>query len=706
MNLKFLTLCALLAAPAIAATPSSGCLLTSPSEQQRSPHHAAGQEAEQDSGPGRGPGRGPESSGEAGQAETPAEEATPPAQDAGRFITSRKSPIELPLPEEEDAFFFMVYGDRTGGPASGVAMLRQAVAETNLIGPDLVMTVGDLIQGYNEPAQWFEQMEEYQDAMKPLRMPWFPVAGNHDIYYRSRDRSKPIPAEEHEARYEMHFGPLWYAFRHKSAWFIVLYTDEPNPDTGQRNFNDANCQRMSPEQLAWLDSTLEVTKDAPHVFVFCHHPRWIGGKYGDDWDKVHSRLVKAGNVKGVFGGHIHQMRYDPKDGIEYFALATIGGHQNGTVPEAGFLHCYDLVTVRKDRIERATLPLGAVMDPREITGRVSQEAPKLTSVEPHWLNSLALSADGAVRTTLEFTVTNPVEAAVEMEARFVGTDPRWRFVPDHLHGKLGPKGTFRGQVEVTRQGDSLDEGLTLPVMDLGFDYLTDSARFAIPRRHLHLPFDLTALPAVAQPSNERVLRLGGGADCARVASEAVALPDGPFTLEAWVHPDRIASRQGLVCKTESSEYGLFASDGELSFVVHLSGAYVEAIAEGLPLEAGRWSHLAGVFDGEEVRLYLNGRQVAATAGSGPRTLNRLDLIIGGDVSGNGSATSTLDGDIDEVRLSKVVRYEGPAFTPVRRLVEDDDTVLLMHMDAVFGPYVRGGRPLGAILEGAARLGDL
>ncbi len=43
---------------------------------------------------------------------------------------------------------------------------------------------------------------------------------------------------------------------------------------------------------------------------------------------------------------------------------------------------------------------------------------------------------------------------------------------------------------------------------------------------------------------------------------------------------------------------------------------------------------------------------------------------------------------------------------MRRLVEDDDTVLLMHMDAVFGPYVRGGRPLGAILEGAARLGDL
>ncbi|WP_145196642.1 hypothetical protein [Planctomycetes bacterium Poly30] len=74
--------------------------------------------------------------------------ARPAATDTARFLTSRKSPIELPLPDEEDAFFFMVYGDRTGGPASGVALLRQAVEETNLIDPDLVLTVGDLVQGY------------------------------------------------------------------------------------------------------------------------------------------------------------------------------------------------------------------------------------------------------------------------------------------------------------------------------------------------------------------------------------------------------------------------------------------------------------------------------------------------------------------------------------------------------------------------------
>src|SRR5690606_32448832 len=104
-----------------------------------------------------------------------------------------------------------------------------------------------------------------------------------------------------------------------------------NPETGIKDFNNPDAQKMSKEQFDWLGETLKKAKGADHVFVFLHHPRWLGRTghrgYGNDWERVHELLKNAGNVSAVFAGHVHQMRSDgPRDGIEYITLATTGGH--------------------------------------------------------------------------------------------------------------------------------------------------------------------------------------------------------------------------------------------------------------------------------------------------------------------------------------------------------------------------------------------
>lgn len=617
-----------------------------------------------------------------------------------RFLTSRTGRL-LPLPADEPSFQFAVFGDRTGGPAEGVRVLKQAVEETNLIGPDLVLTVGDLINGYNTTPEWMAQMIEFRAIMNQLDCPWFPVAGNHDVYWRGPAR----PPQEHEDHYEEHFGPLWYAFEHKGSWFIVLYTDEPDPETGVRDYRRPASQRMSPVQFEWLRNTLGATSEADHVFVFLHHPRWNRGNYGDDWDRVHELLADAGNVRAVFAGHIHRMQYvGPRDGIEYFTLATTGGGQGGVAPEAGYLHHYELVTVREGGIDVVSFPVGSAQDPRAITREVSDETSWLArNLEPKITSELSPDAWGSVQGAVTVTVRNPVKRPVDFTVQPVSEDLFWSF-SDHWHGVLQPGAEESFELRLARPRAGLDAGFRLPALEVSADYLAETARFAVPTKRFNIPLTPGAWDPPETPAIEHVLALGQSG-AAELASALAPLHQGAFTLEAWINGDTYGGRRGLICKTEQSEYGLFGSDGVPSFLVFLGGEYRTASPGEPLLQPGQWHHLAGVYDGAEVRLYLDGALIARAAAPAERKQNSLPLMIGADVNSKGAAVDHHSGRLDEVRLSQIARYKGERFTPARRHRADSDTLLLLHADAAMGPWLHDASPAGAhpALRGSARV---
>lgn len=131
-----------------------------------------------------------------------------------------------------------------------------------------------------------------------------------------------------------------------------------------------------------------------------------------------------------------------------------------------------------------------------------------------------------------------------------------------------------------------------------------------------------------------------------------------LTLECWARVDgpgddlqRIAFR--------SSAYGLYLNPQgtTLTFYANVSGEWTGVNA---PMPQRRWVHLAGIFDGEMVRLLIDGAQVAETPRRGRLVANGAAFEIGGEV---GAQRRFLNGAVDEVRVSLVARDDFD--TPLR-----------------------------------------
>jgi hypothetical protein len=129
-----------------------------------------------------------------------------------------------------------------------------------------------------------------------------------------------------------------------------------------------------------------------------------------------------------------------------------------------------------------------------------------------------------------------------------------------------------------------------------------------------------------------------------------------FTLECRFKAETFAGRTGLVTKTENSGYGIFISDGKPDFSVNLDGKYLIAAASSSLLKTDQWHTLAGIYDGREARLYLDGILIASALGTGKIKDNRLPLMIGADVNNQGQPTSFFKGLIDYVSLTPKALY--------------------------------------------------
>ena len=296
----------------------------------------------------------------------------------------------LELRNDPKAFQFAIVSDRTGSARPGV--FEEAIQKLNLLQPEFVMSVGDLIEGYSKDrAQIDSQWNEFQGFIKKLEMPFFYVPGNHDY-------SNPEMAKAWQER----FGRDYYSFVYRDVHFVCLNSQEPE------------MHHVGEKQAKWLEDTLAAHPDVRWTLVFLHSPLWEE-RYPKDrgWQRIEEAL---GNRKyTVFSGHFHSYLKQFRDDHRYYTLATTGGGSGLRGPAHGEFDHVVWVTMTDRGPLVTNLMLQGIWGDDVRTPEIrdlvrTAESGIMVSVTP-----AVLSPDEPTETVrMELILTNPLATPVEM----------------------------------------------------------------------------------------------------------------------------------------------------------------------------------------------------------------------------------------------------------------------------------------------------
>ena len=266
-----------------------------------------------------------------------------------------------------DKFTFAIFSDLYGGEREQIFNI--AMAQLNLLRPELILSVGDLINGGTEDrAQLAKEWNEFDAKVSVTRAPAFYVGGNHDL---TNLTMREVWIERYAARY--------YHFVYKNVLFLMLDSEDfeeqrmqeiykaraialeiPPEDWGETEYYHMPERRtgtIRAEQAAYFRQIIADNPQVRWTFLLMHKPVWRN-ENATEFQSIAAAL--SDRPYTVINGHLHSYSLTERNGRDYIHLATTSGSQSAT-DDMAFDHV-TLVTIDEGEPSIVNLRVDGILD--------------------------------------------------------------------------------------------------------------------------------------------------------------------------------------------------------------------------------------------------------------------------------------------------------------------------------------------------------
>ncbi|MGI6606595.1 MAG: LamG-like jellyroll fold domain-containing protein [Peptococcia bacterium] len=144
----------------------------------------------------------------------------------------------------------------------------------------------------------------------------------------------------------------------------------------------------------------------------------------------------------------------------------------------------------------------------------------------------------------------------------------------------------------------------------------------------------------------KALKFDGVNDYVEIPYDPILNPKKAITIEAWINPCSTAADQRILSKSPypNNDYSMIrASNNRVLVSVKMGGTVQSAYSPANSVPVGTWTHVVGTYDGQRMRLYINGTQVNSFAVCGEINAHETPLMIG-----KNATSAYFKGMVDEI----------------------------------------------------------